>query len=73
MKKLYKLVCDRCYAMYRGEIEADGLTLEQSEEEIAGGICSICNRVEGQRTVQFTAAEIMAAAEEMKGPLGKGK
>lgn len=73
MKKLYKLVCDRCYALFRGELEEEKLALEQSDEEITGGICSICGRVEGQRTVQFSAAEIMAAANDAKGSSGKGK
>lgn len=65
MRKLVKLVCERCYAMYRGELEAEGLTEEpQLDDAPAGGICSMCGRVEGQRTVQFSAAEIAAAAGE---------
>ncbi len=72
MRKLFKMVCERCYAMYRGELEEDGLNEEEAGcNKTEGGICSICNRVEGQRTVQFTAAEI-AAAGEMKGT-GKNK
>ncbi len=51
--------------MYRGELEAEGLTEEpQLDDAPAGGICSMCGRVEGQRTVQFSAAEIAAAAGE---------
>jgi hypothetical protein len=51
--------------MYRGEIESEGLTEEAlSDDSPAGGICSMCGRVEGQRTVQFSAAEIAAAASD---------
>ena len=70
---LAKLICERCYAMYRRELEAEGWTKELPSDEAAGGICSLCGRVEGQRTVPFSAAEIAAAAAaDTKGNPGKG-
>ena len=65
MRKLVKMVCERCFAMYKAELEADGLVEEEiPPDALSGGICSMCGRVEGQRTVQFSAAEIAAAAAE---------
>lgn len=53
--------------MYAAELESEGLVEEPlNDDSPTGGICSMCGRVEGQRTVQFTAAEIAAAASEAK-------
>lgn len=76
MRVLQKLVCERCFAMYQGELEADGLKEPEDEQRVErvakeGGICSICGRVEGQRTVQFTAAEVAAATKEAKKAFNK--
>jgi hypothetical protein len=69
MRKLYKLVCERCFVMYGAGLEQEGLLEEPlTDESPLGGICSMCGRVEGHRTVQFSAAEIAAAAADAKRP-----
>lgn len=62
MRALVKLVCERCYVMYRGELEAEGWINELPETGRREGICSMCGRVEGHRTVQLDAQEIAALA-----------
>jgi hypothetical protein len=56
---LVKLVCERCFSMYRSELENEGWFQELPSNELAGGICSMCGRVEGKRTLQFNAVEIL--------------
>jgi hypothetical protein len=56
---LVKLVCERCFAMYGAELKAEGWIKELPGEETSGGICSMCGRVEGKRTIQFNAAEVL--------------
>ncbi len=60
MRKLVKLVCERCYAIYRAELETEGWVEEPFDEEnLGGGICKMCGKVEGKRTIQFNAAELL--------------
>jgi hypothetical protein len=71
MHVLVKLVCDRCFAMYRSELDAEGWTSELPEPPPLEGICSVCGRVEGHRTVQLRSSQLnapAAAPEEDKGP-----
>jgi len=63
---LVKLVCERCYSMYRSELETEGWIKELPSDEMQGGICSMCGRVEGKRTIQFNAAEVIGSVVEQK-------
>lgn len=67
MRMLVKLVCERCYAMYRTELQAEGWIRELPADEMTGGICSMCGRVEGKRTIQFNAAELVGSMAEQMG------
>ena len=63
MHVLVKLVCDRCFAMYKSELEAEGWTSELPEPPSEGGICSVCGRVEGHRTVSLRASDVLTKAD----------
>jgi len=56
---LVKLVCERCYSMFHSELENEGWLRELKSEEAGGGICSMCGKVEGKRTIQFNAVELL--------------
>lgn len=71
MHALVKMVCDRCFAMYRAELEAEGWSGEVPAPPPLEGICSICGRVEGHRTVQLRASEVAARFAGIPEPGGK--
>lgn len=52
--------------MYRSELEAEGWIKELPNDEMQGGICSMCARVEGKRTIQFNAAEVLGSVVDKK-------
>jgi hypothetical protein len=64
MHALVKLVCDRCYVIYRRDLEAEGWTCELAGFDPAEGICSMCGKVEGHRTIQLRAPDLAQEPED---------